>query len=468
MNYQVAVIGAGPGGMVLARELSRKGINVTVYEKGTYEQLGHDWSDAVERVALKTVGFEMPRLDDNRWKGPLVKKSVFDDALFEPHALPLLKIFSPGYSSEKEVEFRMITTDRRNLAKRLVDQAVQAGAEIYYGREGRGLLYQETGSADAGGVEVTGVQVKDLATGREEVIKADLVVEAAGFNSVLRKSLPAYTGLADSFQDTDFGLVQREVRVRNRDLAGKDLFPDHYRYGFHTGYQWTHVHDDDRIDVGAGVKNNSQNPDPKDIIEEFISRHPAVTAKKIRGGRSLCIVGRPLYNFVTNGFLVLGDAASTSVPTTGCGAGPAMLMGLWAAPVIVAAAMENRNDISKLWEINVKFYLNSPRGANYAALSGLRAVLQQLSHEDLDYLFRRDIMDRQVLQDAVNGIFTPPAPVTMAKTLLKGFTRPGILMQLSRATNTGTKIKKHYGKYPEKWEAGKFRKWQQEAARLFG
>jgi flavin-dependent dehydrogenase len=467
MKYRVVVIGAGPGGAVLARELAKKGVGVTIYEKGEYEELGHDWSDVVERMALEAVGFEMPRLDNNRWIGSLVKKNVSHKGIFEPHAISRLKIFSPGYQSMKDIELRMITTDRRNLGKTLVDQAVEAGADIKYGYEGLGLLYREKNSSDASGVEVFGVKVKNFSTKKEELINADVVVESAGFNCVLRKSLPYYTGLANSFKDGEFALVHREVRLRDKELAKKDQFPDHYRYGFNTGYQWSHVHDDDRIDVGSGVRHDPTNPDPKDIIEEFISRHPSITDKKIRGGRSLCIVGQPLTNFVTNGFFVLGDAASTSVPTTGCGAGSAMLMGLWAAPVIAEAAMENRNDINKLWEINTKFYLNSSRGGNFAALTGLRSILQNLSHDDLDFLYRKDIMDRSTLQDTINGIFTPPKPLTLLKTLVRGFTRPDILLRLSKATGMGTKIIQHYKNYPEKWDGQQFYKWKKGAEKLF-
>lgn len=193
MKYRVVVIGAGPGGAVLARELARKGIGVTIYEKGKYEELGHDWSDVMERIALKAVGLEMPRLDNNRWVGSLVKKSASDGGLFEPHAISKLKIFSPGFQCVKEVEFQVITTDRRNLGKTLVDQAVEAGVEIKYRHEGLGLLYREKGPSDVSGVEVFGVRVKNLSTEKEELIDADIVVESAGFNSVLRKSLPRYT-----------------------------------------------------------------------------------------------------------------------------------------------------------------------------------------------------------------------------------------------------------------------------------
>lgn len=467
MDYKVAIAGAGPGGAVLARELAAKGIDVTIYEKGEFEQLGHNWSDAVERVALEAVGLEMPVLVGNRWEGALIKESGSEEGLFEQHAIPRLKLFSPDYSSIKEIEFRMITTDRQALGKMLVQQAVDAGAEIKYGCEGLELLYHESGTNGPDGVDVYGLKYKDTATGDIREAKADIVVESSGFKSILRRSLPAYTGLADEFKDSDFGFVNREVRVRDPELARTDIIADHYRYGFHTGYQWTHIHNEERIDVGAGVRNDPANPDPKDLIEDFIARHASIKSEMVRGGRGLCIVGRPLLNFATNGFLVIGDAASTSVPTTGCGAGSAMLVGLWAAEVIAAAAREGRHDLAKLWDINKKFYLDHDRGASFAALSALRTALQDLGHDNLNFLLRKDIMDRETLENAVNGIFNPPRLETKIKSLLRGLFKPSVLLKLNKAVATSTKIYQHYKHYPPVWDPPAFERWRRKTEKLF-
>ncbi len=467
MNCKVVVIGAGPGGMILARELAGKGINVAVYEKGGFAELGHDWSDAMELIALQKAGFAVPVLERLEWKGSLVKENLDDPGIFEKHAVPRLKICSPGMSSCKEVDFRMITTDRRRLGQMLVEQAESAGAVIHYRHEGISLLYRENGKKSADGLVVYGVVVRDLESGNKEEVKADIVVESSGFQSVLRKSLPVYTGLAEPFEERDFALVHREVRPYAPENREAEAIPDHYRYGYHTGYQWTHIHNDKSIDVGAGVRQDSANPDPKDLIEEFISRHPAIKDERIRGGRRLCIVGRPLMNFITNGFLVIGDAASTSVPTTGCGAGSALLIGLWAAEVIAEAALEKRSDLEKLWEINKKFYLCSDRGPSFAALAALRVALQSLSHRELDFLFDKDLMDAATLQNAVNGIFRPPDLIKMFKSLCSGISNPLILLKLNRAITGAVHVYNHYRSYPDIWDVTAYDKWKIRAEELF-
>lgn len=468
MSYRVVIAGAGPGGAVLARELAAKGIAVTIYEKGEFSELGHNWSDAVEIAALEAIGIEVPVLKNGRWEGALVKKSGSDEGLFERHAIPRLKLFSPDYSSVKDIAFRMLITDRRALGKMLIQQAAAAGAEIRYGCEALGLLYRERGAGGPGGVDVYGLKYKEAATGDIKEAKADIVVESSGYQSTLRRSLPPSTGLAGAFVDADFGLVNREVRVRDPILAKTDFIADHYRYGFHTGYQWSHMHNEARIDIGAGVRPDPANPDPKDLIEEFIARHPSIKPEMVRGGRALCIVGRPLLNFATSGFIVIGDAASTSVPTTGCGVGSALFAGLWAAGVIEEAALESRCDLEKLWEFNKIFYRDHDRGPSLAALSALRIALQDLGHDDLSFLMRREIMDRETLEAAVNGRFVPPGLRTKLSSLLRGLAKPSLLLKLNQVVSTSTKIYRHYKRYPQSWDAAAFEKWSRRAEELFG
>ncbi len=465
-DFHIVVIGAGPGGTLLARECAKRGIRVTLYEKGTYEELGHDWSDAVERSAIEAAGFPIPERRDGQWHGRYVK----DDSgrgLYEPHAVDKLTVFSPDYSSAKMITFKMITLDRQSFAQLLADQAKEAGADIQYGFSGTSLLYRETGKESLDGVEVYGVKIKNEATGEESEVTADLVVESSGFSSVLRTSLPAYTGIADPFKKSDFAIVHREVRKLDRKLTETDIYPDHYRYGFFTGYQWTHVHSDGRIDVGAGVQNKESNPDPEDLIKECISRHPSILKERIRGGRSLCIVGLPLKSFVTNGFMILGDAAATSVPTTGCGAGSAMFAALWAIPSIEASADKGKADISTLWGLNKAFYLDNPRGSHIAALSALRVILQTLTHEELNFLFKKDIMDEASLESAINGIYVKPSLRQMIKTLTQGIIRPSTLATLSRAASEGNRMLAHYKKYPAVYDSEKYAEWKKRADEIF-
>lgn len=461
-TYTVVVAGAGPAGCIFARDLARAGISVKVYEKGEHEDLGHNWSDAVERKALAEVGFNVPPEGPVN-RGELVKKIPEDpDGIFEEHSFPEMEVWAPDYSCKKKIKFNYITTDRRVLGKRLADQAREAGAEIKFRHEVMDILSSGSTLEE---VTVTGVKVKNLETGEVFEAAADVTADDTGFHAQLRTRLPASTGMARKFSDAEMAQVHRTVRKRNKDVH--DPMADHYRYGYHTGYQWIQFLNDDEIDTGAGVKYDANNPDPRDIVEEFISRHPSITADVVRGGGGLCLVGRSPCSLVAGGFVAMGDAAGQTIPMTGCGAGGAMVGGKLAARAVIAAARKGRNDITSLWPYNHAWFVESERGFNYAGLTALRNSLQSLTHEEISFLFRKDIFSGEMLTPSINGIFLVPDLRTMVGTLLKGITNPRLLLKLNNATTIGTKILKHYRNYPRKWDAAAFEKWSAKAESLF-
>jgi len=448
-KFKVIVAGAGPGGCIFARDLAKAGVDVTVYEKGDYENIGHNWSDAMERSALAATGFEAP-FEGPVNTGPLVKSKDASEnptGIYEQHAYPFMEVWAPDYSSKKTVNFRYVTTDRRALGKLLVDQAREAGAKVLFKYEVVDVML--AGGKSLGDIEVKGVVVKDIEKGETKNLQADIVADDTGFNAILRTKLPSSTGIAEKFSSDEFAMVHRTVRKRNKDAI--DPVADHYRYGYNTGYQWIQYLNENEIDTGAGVRHDPKNPDPKDIVS----------------GGGLCLVGRSPASLVAKGFVVIGDAASQTIPMTGCGAGGAMMGGKFAAEAVIAAASKGKNDCDALWEYNWKWFVGSKRGANYAGLTALRNILQDLTHDDISFLFRKDILSSEMLTDSINGIFTLPDLPTMVKTLVGGIARPGLLLKLNAATTAGKKIFKHYLAYPPKWNAVQFEDWKVKADQLF-
>ena len=466
-KLKAVVAGAGPAGCVFARDLALAGIDVVVFEKGDFASLGHNWSDAVERIALKEVGLDVPPEGPVN-KGALVK-SPGDESnefkIFEEHAYPDMEVWAPDLSCKKQIHFRYITTDRRELGKLLADQAIKAGADLRFNHEVIEPLV--SGGQTLGDVVVTGLKVKDLNSKEETDIKADITVDDTGFSALLRTQLPNTTGIAEAFTDSEFAMVHRTVRKRNRVNIEQDTIIDHYRYGYHTGYQWVQELNDHEIDIGAGVKYKADVPAPKDTVAEFISRHSSITESAVRGGGGKCLVGKSPLSLVASGFLALGDAASQTIPMTGCGAGGAMMGGKLAAETVIEAQMLEKSDISALWSYNHKWFVQSERGANYAALTALRNILQKLPHEDNSFLFNKDVFSGEMLTSSINGIFQIPTLSLMIKTLVGCISKPGLLLTLNKATTIGTKLYKHYLNYPSSWNSDQFESWKKKTEQLF-
>ena len=467
-NYQVVVAGAGPGGTLLARDLARAGIKVAVYEAGTETEAGHNWSDAVEKSALAAAGFAMPTLGPDGYEGPLVKRDEQDANLFEPHAMQRLQIWAPDLSGKtrRDVDFRYITTDRIVLNRLLRDQAIEAGAHIFYDHRAEGLLGQV--DAPLADIRVDGLRVTDRKQKQTTAVGAEITVDATGYRSILRTGLTQAAPINRPFDKGDLAAVFRTVRQLDTEKAQNDNLTDHYRYGAYRGYFWTHKHHPDVIDVGGGVKDTPDRVNPRDIVEEMIRQRPSISAQELRGGGGTVLVGRSPYSLAASGFLAVGDAAGQVIPTTGCGVGGAMLGAMLAARTIIAALEQDNTGIDALWRYNRMWFGGPGRGNHFAALAALKEILQDLRHTDLAFLMRRDILGGEMLTPSINGIFEVPDVKATLKTLVRGISRPGLLLQLNRATTMGKKIFRHYSHYPTVWEAKTFSAWVKKADDLFG
>lgn len=464
-NYQVAIAGAGPGGAMLARELAAAGISVAVYESKTENALGHNWSDAVEKSALAAAGFAIPDMDNGRYKGHLVKTDEADDNLFEPHRIAPLQIRYPDLSgaTKSGVDFKYITTDRKVLGRRLAEYASQAGAKVFYQHRVDNLIGDTEGPLE--NIRVKGLCVKNKKSGASIEVSADLVVDATGYLSLLRTSLAGASAINRKFSDGDLAYACRTVRRLDKNRVTQDDLTDHYRYGAFKGYFWTHLHHEDTIDIGGGVREEPGRIDPMGVIKEMIAERPSVTDEQLRGGGGIVLVGKSPWSLVANGFAAVGDAAGQVIPTTGCGVGGALTGAMFAAEAIKTAMASGACTLQALWPYNHSWFIN--RGCHFAALSALKEILQDLTHEEITFLMKKDIMSGKMLTPTINGVFEPPDPLTMAKTLTNGISRPMLLMKLNKATMLGKKIFKHYQNYPESWDAGSFSQWMARAERLF-
>ncbi len=466
-TFSVVIAGAGPAGLLLARDLARAGMQVTVYDKRKKSAKAHDWSDAIEYGALRDAGFDMPVIQAGDYRGRLVKKSPSGKGLFERHVVNPLQIWAPDFSCKTvaDVEFGYILTDRIALDEMLRNEAQKAGAKMRFGYEAVGLLGQMAGGL--GKIRIEGLRARELKSGKMVNVRADVTVDATGIASALRTLLSASGSLERPFEAGDLAYACRTVRALDRKKLGPGGIPDHYRYGAHKGYFWTHLHDDETIDVGGGVKDEPGRVDPAAVIKEIIASYPAITKREFRKGAGSVLVGRSPWSLVASGFLAIGDAAGQVIPTTGCGVGAGLVGAMFAAQTIAEASLRGDAGIDVLWTYNRRWFVESGRGANLAALGALKDILQNLSHEELAFLIRKDILSGEMLTPSINGIFFAPDPRTMMKTLVNGISRPGLLLKLNRATSMGTKVYAHYRGYPVTWNSRTFERWMAGAERIF-
>ncbi len=333
-QYDLIVVGAGPGGSVAAQIAARAGLSVLLLEKR--QEIGSPVRCA-EGVGSEQLGaFIEP---DWRWIAAEIRSAQI--TTLQGDAANTLRLDGGlGYILE-----------RRLFDRVLAERAVQAGAEVRVKSAVCGLL-QEDG-------KVVGVKIRsaDFIAGAGELeIGAKVVIAADGVEAQVGcwAGLPLRLPLADTMVCVQYLLAGIEIDPScNCYFIGNELAPG--------GYAWIFPKGQDKANVGLGVQ--------ADLWE-------SVTLRKEQGGRS--IVGKGtvlgyLTRFIESqpflrqgypvtliagiapvatsparlagdGLMVVGDAARQVDPLTGGGILNAMTAGRLAANVAVEAI--GRNDTS--------------------------------------------------------------------------------------------------------------------------
>jgi len=453
MSNHIHIVGAGPGGLLLAKELANAGISVTVYEEKSKEDLctGHNWSDAMDIGVLRNAGLPIPEPMGNRFVGPGVKShGATADGLYEPHRITELPFYTSNYSAKTatEADFHNVLTDRRTLAAAQLEQTLAAGATILLEHKAVALRGQLEGEIHK--LCVTGLIVQKENETLE--IESDLVVDATGGAGVLRQMLKN-GAIGRSLADAELWQAYHTVRSCRKTLPGETTppFRDLYRLIYPNGYSWIHFHDEDVVGIGAAVLLKGSAVSAKEVAAEMADALPQVNKEELRGGGGVAINGMPLDSMVTNGFMVIGNAAFQSNPSNGCGIGAAMEGALLASQVIKGA---KRFDIASLWEYNHKWLTGT--GAHYAAIAPRGG---DMSPQLAELLLGHGFMNGELLTNKClgnyshNNIHNSPALKQLWEAV------PQFMEQWEKGEAYDEYIFRKYLDYPKTWDADTFAQW---------
>jgi digeranylgeranylglycerophospholipid reductase len=441
-KYDAIVVGAGTAGCLAAKTIAEKGLKVTLIDKKKREEIGEKiCGDALGEHHLKFLGLEKPT------GGELEAK------------IDGIKIYSPDENTVFTIadkDFIGFLLNRRLFGQWLLKKATDKGAVLQDNMNFREPIIEDGA--------VAGITVKNMKTGEVSKLESKVVVDATGYFGMVRKQLPAEMGIDRVIDNSDVEACYREIRQLKQETENT-RFCEIYlnQKASPGGYIWIFPKGGARVNVGLGIAMRENYPNPKQQLYSTAFKKPIFEGSLVlTGGAWFDPVRRPLDNMVSNGVILVGDAASLVNPIHGGGIGPSMLSGYFAGQQIVEALEKGEPTKEALWRYN-KRYIET-YGKKQGTLDIFKMFLMACSDDDLNYgMNQKLITEDNVLKAGMGDDFHLNITET-AKIVFKGLRRVGFLNKLRQTVTMMRALRAHYNIYPE--TSADFEPWRLQTVKL--
>ena len=427
---KILIAGAGHGGLAAAGLLARYGHDVTVFEKNPEENLGYDWTDIFNLRCFGEADIPLPPAGTYH--------GVPDFTFRNPARTVSVTGRIPLHLTESGME-------RRDLLRHLIGFARENGVKFAF------EVSVEASVIEGG--RVAGLIVKDK-TGLRE-LPADLVIDAAGMDSPVRRQLPAEWGLTGDFRREQYFTVFRAFYNKTETAPLDDDQFNVYFYPMgRRAVAWI-AREGDYVDMLCGSFENTTPQYAEDIRQSLLARHPEMGDEILRGGQIVKIpVRRPVSRMVANGYAAIGDSAGMTVPIIGSG-----LTNCIRAAKLLADTVQAAGDcsVSSLWFYQAA-YMRSI-GAVHASLDPLKTMMLSMGPETVDFLFEKRILDEADMAKARTG---QEIRFTLPQMVLRGLRGAGhlpTLLKMARRLALSQRLKRHALEIPVTYDEDAVRAW---------
>ena len=356
-EFEVIVVGGGPVGSFTAWKLAKFGITVAVFEE--HEVIGRPSHCAghLSIRSLRNLGlYPLP--------GEILENTFSKVNFFSPSGIKFsVKLAKPVTCS----------LNREAFDRYIAQKAEDAGAHYARSSRVKSLLLEDN--------FVKGVKIS-RGDNLEESYSAKIVVDAEGISSRLLRQ----TGLTGVNTRRLVNAVEAEVEnVKEVNVDSVEVFlGGKYAPGF---YAWLMPRLDGTAKIGLAARTGN----PQELLQRFMFKHP-IASKKLSKGKIMHIafhpitLGGPIPKAYTNGFLVVGDAASQVKPTTGGG----VIFGLTCAGIAAEVAHEalRKKDVSSDFLASYQKRCAEALGFDFNMMLRIRNFLDSLSDEKINDVFR--------------------------------------------------------------------------------
>jgi digeranylgeranylglycerophospholipid reductase len=358
-EYDVIVVGAGPGGSIAARTAAvdcdvlliekRQEIGAPVrcaefvpkdqfLKASKYIQLNRKW------IASEING---------------IRINAPDGTTFEASRETLGIGGGFGYVLERKIFDRQLAKD-----------AAMAGAHVMVRTRATGLIIEDG--------HVKGVKLNRL--GEDFEVRSKVVIGADGVESQVGR----WGGINTTLKLKDIGSCA-QYYLENVDIT-KNVFDFYIGSEIPGGYAWIFPKGGRAANVGLGVLGSKLAAKrPIEYLNEFV-------AKKCPGGQPVELVmgGVPLSDalktLVSNGLMLIGDAARHTEPITGSGIPSAIRGGTIAGEVAQKAVHANDSSVRVLREYETRW--RNSFGKIHWGMYKMKEFMVKLSDDELNRISR--------------------------------------------------------------------------------
>ncbi len=425
-KYDAIVVGAGTAGCLAAKTVAEKGLKVCLVEKKPRSEIGEKiCGDALGEHHLTFLGLEKPT------GGELEAK------------IDGMKIYSPDENTVFTIadnDFKGYLLNRRLFGQWLLKKATDKGALLQDNMNFRSPIIEKGA--------VVGISAKNMKTGKVTELRSKVVVDATGYFGMVRKQLPAEMGIDRDIANEDVEACYREIRQLKQETENTRYCEIYLNQKASPGgYIWIFPKGGARVNVGIGACMRPNYPNPKEQLYKTAFKKPIFDGSLVlTGGAWFDPVRRPIDNMVSNGVMLVGDAASLVNPIHGGGIGPSMLSGYFAGQQIVEALSKGEPTKEALWGYNKKYI--DTYGKKQGSLDIFKMFLLSCSDEDLNYGMNEKLMtEDDVLKAGMGENFHLNITET-AKRVFRGMRRVGFLNKLRVTVTMMKSLGAHYNTYP--------------------
>ncbi len=435
----ILIAGAGHGGLSAAAILSKNGYTVTVLEKNTKETIGHDWHDCMDIPAFHFADIPVP--DEKDFHRGLSM------CYFNPKKTATIKMDGgPGVAQSN-----CITIDRKFLIRYLISHCENCGVKFVFGAEIKEAITENR--------RVLGV--KAIVDGEEKDFFSDMIIDAAGMHSPVRRSLP------EEFN------IQREIPIEDTfeifrayyENTEKYITDPNYSVFFFNckkpGLDWV-ITEEDYIDVLIGKFGKLTEEEIEASLNDVRENYPGIGETPVRGGNVATIpLSKTLPLIVADSYALVGDSASMTVPLNGSGIDLSLQAGKLLATAVMSSA-DGGYKKEDLWQYQYRYF--TLFGFQLVPISILRRFFGVITAEDIDFFMEKGILSEKEINMAggVSGITASYVLEKISAALPKASLLPDLLKTIKELPLYPV-VK---STMPKEWDDKKIAEWVKNYSRL--